>query len=388
MEEAIVELRKHLITVRGAYVTPLLEVSHGGSKPLQYDLIETSYAAAKQALDQLKKDAVSNVHLLEQDLQDVHGTVVSQYIAAAKKDIQQYVMKCKDEKLNNDEFLVKVLDHVKQEMDWKLTWAEVNVSMDLKGFILPLLNAEIVATSNVKDVVMEDKNNVSQDCDEEGELVDDDGVGNGALVESQEEDGNDDEAMDEVEKGNSAATEDDCDGDQVVEGDIDVVEENQKESSALEVVEEAEQKSDVVTESSPSPEIQESNKALIEGKKQLPTESNAKEPKDSKIQESNENKVTETTEKKATEITKDKSKEVDKKDSTNAMKKNLPAKRVFGGVNLKRKLLAEKKLAAQKKASTLTKPRGNSQPRGNLNAKGRRKLGGRGGGNSGDGKND
>ena len=246
-EDTITLTRKHLTTVRNAYLKPLLQ-KHEAGKPLHFDIIDKSYDSAKLALNGLQTVDANIVNAIEEDFRDMHSEVVSQYIAAAKDDIQNFIKLNIEHKQGESEeqFVSNGLNTLKDK-NWKFQWdsCSTNVSSafgTLEEFATPLLQQKILTGKEAEIekeeeivAVVEEENNEEVVPMEEGEEEGEDGE----VEEGEEaEEGEDDNGKeDERENEDDMADDEEDGGDKVVKAATEGEEEGEEKEAETEMEE-------------------------------------------------------------------------------------------------------------------------------------------------------
>jgi len=176
----IAALRKHLITVRGTYLNPLLN-KHAMKVPLHSDVIQQSYERACETLRKISLEEKEWAKLLESDLKELHETLVGQYVTAAKEDIENYV---KDKAIldDDDNDNVKDLsDFVKKHVDavnrlgWNLCLGRSEDIAEISKFVTPMLERKWVQLNEAsKHEMMETETDtkMNEDLNESGKTGD------------------------------------------------------------------------------------------------------------------------------------------------------------------------------------------------------------------------
>jgi len=221
-DDTIALVRKHLITVRNAYLKPLLQINSEG-KPLHYNTIDQSYESAKLVLSGLQSVDAKIVKVIREDLHDLHSKVVSQYISAAKDDVRDFVtssnLEPKDGE-SNEQFLQNGLNAV-QNRNWKFQWDSCSsvASCSLEEFVTPLLQQKFSSMKSEEEgvVVVEEHTDAVDEVAsmEEGEEEEtEDG-------EADEEEETEEENEEGEEEEDGAVNEEDCEDDEEGEARVD-----------------------------------------------------------------------------------------------------------------------------------------------------------------------
>jgi len=397
----IAALRKHLITVRGTYLNPLLN-KHAMKVPLHSDVIQQSYERACETLRKISLDEKEWAELLESDLKELHETLVGQYVTAAKEDIENYV---KDKATLDDDDNVKDLsDFVKKHLDavnrlgWNLCLGRSdgeNIA-EINKFVTPMLEHKWVQLNEAsKDEMMESgtDTNMKEDSNESGETGDMQVVAAESIA-LEARDHNDSTSSDkgavenvesvdvaEEEEGNDEMTEED-----VIENEDDqnqahrAMETDQNPKEETKIVngndeDVSEEEEGEIDEGDGEVKKPDSEDGEVEVKTPDTEDGEVKKP------DAEDGEVNEKVDPKKASGEDGEVKVDSKKPNTPSQKRPL-VKRVFGSA--KKNLTQNKKIFVQKKNTDSAKPKQQSGQRGNSRS---RRMGNRGGGGRGAGGN-